>query len=302
MTLYPRVFIAIVTPFDETNNININSMIELIRFHLFNNCGIVLFGTTGECPTLTETEKYTIMNTTWYNFNSEINNFMIGVGGNNTDECIHNIQKASIFGFNKFMLTTPYYNKPTQAGLEAHFKTICNKFKNYDFILYNVPSRTNVNLLPKTLVNICEECKNVVGIKEASGDLSQMIMIRRLCPQLKLYCGDDGLIVPAMSIGSYGLISVVSNYCPKIVNLIVARCSQNDFLGAFELYSEIDDIVKLLFSETSPSPIKYLLQSVGLITTDNVRLPLVKMQSDENKIKLKNAVDKLQTYSLIKML
>jgi 4-hydroxy-tetrahydrodipicolinate synthase len=238
------------------------------------------------------------MNTICYNFSSEINNFIIGVGGNNTDECINNITIGSKFGFNKFMLTTPYYNKPTQAGLEAHFKTICNKFKNYDFILYNVPSRTNVNLLPKTLVNICEECINVTGIKEASGDLNQMILIRRLCPKLKLYCGDDGLTVPAMSIGAYGIISVISNYCPKICNLIIERCNNNNYDGAFELYSQIDDIVRLLFSETNPSPIKFLLFNKGLIGTDNVRLPLVKMQDETNKNKLILLTNKLITYNL----
>ena len=298
MTIYPRVFSAIVTPFDESNNIDINSMIELIRFQLFNYTGIVLFGTTGECPTLTETEKYNIMKFVVTNFTSEINRFMIGVGGNNTDECIHNINVGSSFGFNKFMLTTPYYNKPTQAGLEAHFKTICNKFKNYDFILYNVPARTNVNLLPKTLVNICEECKNVIGIKEASGDLNQMILIRRLCPELKLYCGDDGLIVPAMSIGAYGLISVISNYCPKMCNLIIEHCNNNNYDGAFKLYSQIDDMIRLLFSETNPSPIKFLLFNKGLIGTDNVRLPLVKMQDQSNKDKLILLADKLITYYL----
>jgi len=298
MTLYPRIFTAVVTPFDDTNNIDIDSMIELIRFQLLNDCGIVLYGTTGECPTLTDTDRFEIFNAIIRNFNCEINKFMIGVGGNNTEECINNIIIASNFGFCKFMLTTPYYNKPTQAGLEAHFKTICNKFKNSDFILYNVPSRTNVNLLPKTVKNICDECQNIIGIKEASGDLNQMILIRRLCPELKLYCGDDGLIVPSMSIGAYGLISVISNYCPKICNIIIERCVKNNYTGAFELYSHIDEIIRLLFSETNPSPIKFLLYNKGFISTYNVRLPLVKMQDENNKNKLIMFADKLVSYKL----
>lgn len=298
MTLYPRVFTAIVTPFDESNNIDIDSMIELIRFQLLNNCGVVLFGTTGECPTITDKEKFYIINNVVKNFNSEINRFMIGVGGNNTSECIENINISSRFGFTQFMLTTPYYNKPTQFGLETHFTTICNEFPNYKFILYNVPSRCGVNLLPNTFKNICNISKNVIGIKEASGDLNQMIMIRRLCPQLNLYCGDDGLIIPAMSIGAYGLISVISNYCPKTCDLIIERCIKNNFEGAFDLYSQIDDMVRLLFSETSPSPIKFLLCNKGLIGTDNVRLPLVKMQDENNKNKLIMLSDRLITYNL----
>jgi 4-hydroxy-tetrahydrodipicolinate synthase len=295
-----HVLTAIITPFTQYDKIDMNSLIELIRFQILNDCGVVLFGTTGECPTITHEEIEEILKNVIKYF--DVNNFVIGVGGNNTQHCIDNINIAKSYGFNTFMLTTPYYNKPTQTGLTAHFTHICKYYPQDKFILYNVPGRCGVNMHPNTVSEIYKNNSNIIAIKEASGDLSQMIMIRRLCPQLKLYCGDDGLIVPAMSIGSYGLISVVSNYCPKIVNLIVARCSKNNFLGAFELYSEIDDIVKLLFSETSPSPIKYLLQSVGLITTDNVRLPLVKMQSDENKIKLKNAVDKLQIYSLVKIL
>ena len=298
MTPYPSVFTAIVTPFDESNNVDINSIIELIRFQLLNNCGIVLFGTTGECPTITDKEKFIVMNNIVTYFNSEINKFMIGVGGNNTDECSENIKFAAQFGFCKFMLTTPYYNKPTQLGLESHFTTICSKFKNYDFILYNVPGRTGVNLLPSTLKNICDTCKNVIGIKEASGDLNQMILIRRLCPEIYLYCGDDGLIVPAVSIGAFGLISVISNYCPKICNLIVECCKKNNFAGGFELYTQIDDMIRLLFSETNPSPIKFLLYNKGLIQTDNVRLPLVKMQDENNKNKLISLSEKLITYNL----
>jgi 4-hydroxy-tetrahydrodipicolinate synthase len=280
-----------------------DSLIELTRFQLLNNCGIVLFGTTGECPNISDDERtliYTEITKQFNNFNE--NKFVIGVGGNNTKDCIHQIELATQFGFKNFMLTVPYYNKPTQLGLETHFKYICGYFPEYKFILYNVPSRCGVNMIPNTVLNIYNNVRNVIAIKEASGDLSQMIMIRRLCPKLNLYCGDDGLVVPAMSIGSYGLISVVSNYCPKIVNLIISRCVENNYSGAFEIYSEIDDIVKLLFSETNPSPIKYLLQNSGLINSDEVRLPLVKMQSEDNKQKLNVCIDKLTAFSLTKFI
>lgn len=295
-----RVLTAIVTPFTEDNKIDYDSLIELIRFQLLNNCGIVLFGTTGECPNIEYGERICIYNLIMKHFNNDLDKFVIGVGGNNTEECINNINTASNIGFKTFMLTVPYYNKPTQSGLIAHFTYICNIYSKYNFMLYNVPSRCGVNMLPSTVLNIYKSNLNIIAIKEASGDLSQMIMIRRLCPELKLYCGDDALVVPSMSIGSYGLISVVSNYCPKLINLIISRCTENNYSSAFELYSELDDIIKILFSETNPSPIKYLLKSEGLINCDNVRLPLVKMESVENKQKLCNAIHKLQTYKLTK--
>jgi 4-hydroxy-tetrahydrodipicolinate synthase len=302
MSNYPRVLTAIVTPFTYDDKVDLNSMIELIRYQLINKCGIVLFGTTGECPTITNDERHDIYKQIILHFSNDNDKFVVGVGGNNTSECIQQIKIASDYGFMYFMLTVPYYNKPTQIGLEKHFAHICNTFKDSKFILYNVPSRCGVNMLPNTVLQICNNAPNVIAIKEASGDLSQMIMIRRLCPELKLYCGDDGLIVPAMSIGSYGLISVVSNYCPRITDLIISRCIENNYSSAFELYSEIDDIVKLLFSETSPSPIKYLLQKEGLINTDEVRLPLVKMQSVDNKNKFELILNKFNSYKLSKFI
>ena len=256
-----------------------------------------MFGTTGECPTLDTTERDLILNNVFEKFN-DLHKFVIGVGGNNTKECIELIESALKMGFNTFMLTTPYYNKPTQVGLQEHFKLICNKFPESNFILYNVPGRTVTNLLPTTLLNICDFCPNVLAIKEASGDLGQMITIRRLMPKLLLYCGDDGLIVPAMSIGAYGIISVLSNFTPKTLSLIIHKCLVNNYSGAFNLYSNVDEIIKLLFSESNPSPIKYLLMKSGLIQSDCVRLPLVKMQNADNMSKLESLADKLNAYYL----
>lgn len=293
-----RVLTAIITPFLENGNVDIQSLIEIIRFQIGNNCGIVLFGTTGECPTLTNSERDIIMDEIIKIYHYNINNFVIGVGGNNTKECIDNVNHAKEKGFNHFMITTPYYNKPSQLGMEKHFITICDSFEDSKFIIYNVPGRTNVNLLPNTVFNICNTCPNVFAIKEASGDLSQMTLVKRLCPNLTLYCGDDSLVIPAMSIGAYGVISVLSNYTPKAVNLIINLCSENNFKEAFKIYNEFDDLIRLLFSETNPVPIKYLLYKTKLIDTDNVRLPLVKMQNEENKLKIDNCRIKLCTFFL----
>lgn len=293
-----RILTAIVTPFLENGNLDKYSIIELIRFQLGHNCDIVLFGTTGECPTLTQSERSIIMDEVLKVFNFNINNFVIGVGGNNTLECVENVAIAKEKGFMNFMITTPYYNKPSQLGMQKHFTTICDSAKDVKFIIYNVPGRTNLNLLPNTVFNICNECQNVFAIKEASGDLSQMTLIKRLCPNLTLYCGDDGLVIPAMSIGAYGVISVLSNYTPKTVNLVVNFCVDHKFEEAFKIYNEVDDLIRLLFSETNPVPIKYLLYKTKLIDTDNVRLPLVKIQNDELKAKINVCRDKIAAFYL----
>jgi len=293
-----RVLTAIVTPFNSQKEVDEYSLIELIRFQIGHNCGVVLFGTTGECPTLSNEEREMIMNKVVKVFSSNINDFVIGVGGNNTSECINNVNCAKKKGFSRFMVTTPYYNKPTQYGMQKHFEAICNTSLESKFILYNVPGRTNVNLLPNTVYNICNECPNVFAIKEASGDLSQMIMIRRLCPSLTLYCGDDALVIPAMSIGAYGVISVLSNYTPKTLNIITKYCALQKYEEAFILYNEVDDMIRLLFVETNPVPIKYLLYKTKLIDSDEVRLPLVKFQNEENKTKLEKCIEKLSKFYL----
>jgi 4-hydroxy-tetrahydrodipicolinate synthase len=295
----PRVLTEIVTPFLENKNIDFDSLIDLINYQFSHiGVGVVLFGTTGECSTLTDNERDIILEYVSKKYNV-FSKFVIGVGGNNTYDCIQKIECALKFGFNNFMLTTPYYNKPTQLGLEKHFQTICESFPDCKFILYNVPSRCGVNLLPNTVLNICNFCKNVVAIKEASGDLSQMIVHRRFLPDLILYCGDDGLIIPTMSIGAYGVISVLSNYNPRVVSDIVDLCLKHNYSEAFKLYSYIDEIIKLLFSETNPAPIKYMLKFKNLISFESVRLPLMEMQNSENKEKLIVLNNKLQAHYYI---
>lgn len=292
----PRVLTEIVTPFLENKNVDIESLMELINYQFSHiGVGVVLFGTTGECPTLTDNERDIILDYVSKQYNA-FTKFVIGVGGNNTYDCIQKIERALKFGFNNFMLTTPYYNKSTQLGLEIHFKTICSSFPDCKFILYNAPSQSDVNLLPNTVLNIRNICKNVVAIKEGSGDLTQMIVLRRLLPDLILYCGDDGLIIPSMSIGAYGVISVLSNYNPLVVSDIIDLCLKHNYPEAFKLYSYVDEIIKLLFSETNPAPIKYILKLKNLISFDNVRLPLLEMQNFENKEKLIVLNNKLQAH------
>ncbi len=284
-----RVLTALVTPFTELGDVDLDNMAKMVVEQLDRNCGVVLFGTTGECPTLKQEERDIIMKEI-SDLRRNANDIVIGVGGNNTSECIHNVENAIKYGYSTFMITTPYYNKPTPLGLQKHFEAICRSSPDSKFILYNVPTRTNVNLLPSTLLNITESCNNVIGIKEASGDLGQMMLIRKLCPHLIMYCGDDGLIIPAMSIGAYGVISVLSNYAPEFVSRIVKYCTDGNYTEALRIHNRVDDLIRLLFTETNPAPIKYMLKKSGRIESDFVRLPLVPMQNGENKRKIDDYV------------
>lgn len=287
------VLTALITPFDSNGKVDYPILVNLIKSQLVGNCGIVLFGTTGECPTLTQKERLQILELVKDNFESDLSNFVIGVGGNNTSECENNVEEAMKFGFKNYMITCPYYNKPTQSGLEAHFSSICSKFHEFGFIIYNIPGRTCVNLLPQTLKKICSSNSNVIGIKEASGDLNQMIMVKKLCPNLLLYSGDDSLLIPTLSINGHGVISVISNLIPdKIAELAELYKSGNHSM-AFETYLSYDELIRLMFVETNPVPIKFIMEYTKQIGTDYVRLPLVKMSSDENKKKIIQAFDSL---------
>ena len=280
------VLTALITPFNSSGFVDYISLNNIIKLQLDGGCGIVLFGTTGEYPTLTNKERIRIMRFIKENFLNNLSDFVIGVGGYNTQECVENVLVSKSFGFETFMITCPYYNKPNQEGMKAHFNHICQRFGETNFIIYNIPGRTGVNLLPQTFYEICISNLNVVGIKEASGDLNQMIMIKRLCPNVLLYSGDDSLIIPTLSIGAYGVISVISNLYPQQINYIIELYNTSKQSEAFEEYLKYDELVRLMFVETNPVPIKFILKNKGLIETDKVRLPLVPMVLQSNKDKI----------------
>ena len=305
--LWPSLMSAIPTPFkkismysidsidnmdnmDNIDNIDYDSLDNLIISQLKNDLGIVVFGTTGECVTLTSREKHKIMEYITVIYSHNLQNFVIGIGGNNTAECIQNMLDAYNYGFCKFMATTPYYNKPTQNGLCAHFLEI-EKYlpESCEMILYNVPGRTGVNLLPSTVLKIKNESLGkIIGIKEASGNLSQMIQIRELIPEFKLFCGDDGLVIPAMSIGATGLISVAANVFPIEFSEIIKFCEEKEYDKAFHFYLRFNKFIELLFQETSPSPVKSALMIKNVFKNDLVRLPLVQTSYE--------LYDKIQIY------
>ncbi len=292
------LYTAVTTPFVD-NKVDIDSLYNHILFLLQNNSGIVLFGTTGECPTLSDIEKYQIMDFLAEHLMSEDKrHFVIGVGGNNTQDCIDFANETVKRGFTNIMITAPYYNKPTQEGLFLHFTTIASKHLEVcptsQVILYNVPGRSVVNINPTTVQRIYNTCQNVVAIKEASGNLSQVIAIRKLVPNIQVYSGDDGLTIPIMSVGGVGLISVVSNLFPAEMNNIIQLCTQSNYSEAFNEYSKFHSFIELMFCETNPVPIKYALFLKDMYYSEECRLPLAPL-SFENKDKITKCLNELNS-------
>jgi 4-hydroxy-tetrahydrodipicolinate synthase len=293
-----QLYSAIPTPFTVDGVINKHEMHSLIKHLLEKKCGIVLFGTTGEVSTISHEEIHEVLEFLEpYSFDKE--SFVLGVGGNNTAECKKMCEMSHKFGYKTIMITTPYYNKPSQDGLIAHFCEIASYhkslFSDSKVVLYNVPGRTGINVLPETVLRIHDKCPNVVAIKEASGDLNQMMSIRKLVPEINLYSGDDGLVIPVMSIGGTGLISVVASLIPGQMNNIIDHCKHGDYSKAQYEYFKIHDLVKYMFCETNPVPVKYALHKMGIFSANTMRLPLLPMTNPLNQEK----IDKLLLENLL---
>ena len=282
-----------MVPFCNNYVIDYESLDKLINKTLNSSVtGVVILGTTSEAPTLNYDEKVYL---TKYIRNkiSGIKKVMVGIGGNNTQDTLSFAQEIRYY-CDYMLVTVPNYNKPTQSGIKAHFEYICNNndLINKPFMLYNVPSRCGVNMTPETVSDVFNSCNNACAIKEASGSISQSISIRSLC-DIQIFSGDDGLVVPIMSIGGSGLISVVSNILPNEINRVYELCKSNDYKNATSEYLKLNEICKNLFIETNPVPGKELLKHIGVFKTSTPRLPLVKM-SPENKEKLIISYDKFR--------
>jgi len=281
------LYTAITTPFTEDYQVDYNTLVIHMKILLNNNSGIVLFGTTGECPTLNISEKVAIIKyLDGFLTADDKAKFIIGVGGNNTKECMEMAELATHYNYTNIMVTTPYYNKPSQHGLYSHFKTIADYHLNIcadsNVVLYNVPGRCVINLAPDTVKLLCKDCPNITAIKEASGNISQAITLKTLIPKLKVYSGDDALLVPMMSIGASGLISVISNIFPKQIHEILTHCKNSQFELAFCKYQKYHNFTELMFCESNPVPIKFALYYTKLYKTPFVRLPLEQL-AETNK-------------------
>ncbi|MBP8717664.1 MAG: 4-hydroxy-tetrahydrodipicolinate synthase [Candidatus Atribacteria bacterium] len=288
--MFSGSIVALITPFDEHNQIDEEGIKKLVGFHIKNGTdGIVPCGTTGESPTLTHEEHKKVIELTIKAVAGRVP-VIAGTGSNSTAEALDLTASAKEMGADGVLLVMPYYNKPTQKGLYMHFKTIVETV-DIPAVIYNIPSRAGVNLLPSTLAELAE-LKNIVAVKEASGNLEQMAEIRYLCgDRITLLSGDDKIILPVMSIGGKGVISVVANIIPDKVSSMVKEYLEGNYPAALEMFMKIVyPLSRAMFYETNPIPVKTAARLMGL-PAGSLRLPLVDME-DHNFRKLKEDLKK----------
>jgi len=263
-SLFTGSGVAIVTPFNVDGSVDYKAYEKLVGFHLDNETdALVVCGTTGESATLTDEENASLVKFTVEMVNGKIP-VIAGAGSNNTAHAVHLTKEAEKCGADGILQVTPYYNKATQKGLIAHFTQIAES-TSLPIILYTVPSRTNTNILPKTVYEL-SKVKNIVAVKEASGDVSQVAEIAKLCgPDFDIYSGNDDQIVPIMSLGGKGVISVVANIMPKEVHDLCMEYLAGNVKKSLEIQLDLLDACKACFIELSPGPVKAALEMMGYI-------------------------------------
>ena len=286
--------VAIVTPF-KNGKVDETKLKELVEFQIKNGTnGIAPCGTTGESPTLSHDEHEHVIEVCIQAANKRVP-IIAGTGSNSTQEAVQLTQHAAKAGADAVLSVTPYYNKPTQRGVFQHFKAIAESV-NIPVILYNIAGRTALNIEPDTIAKLATSCKNIVGVKEASGSLDQMQTIKRLCPRdFILLSGDDALTLPLLSIGGVGVISVLANIVPKDVLAVIDAFNSEDLKKAQLAHYKLLPLIKAMFIETNPIPIKIAMGLLGLCSPE-LRLPLCDM-AEGNLEKLKSA---MQDYGLLK--
>ena len=279
---------ALVTPFTEDGNINFEELRKLIEFQIFEDVdALIICGTTGESATLSLEEKKSIIEFAVQIARKRVP-IIAGTGSNNTKSCIELSKYAEKVSADGLLLVTPYYNKTTQEGFIAHYKVIAESI-NIPIILYNVPSRTGVNILPQTCLEL-SKIENIIGIKEASGNLSQVVEIAHLCgDNLHIYSGNDDQILPVLSLGGIGVISVLSNIKPKLTCDIVNKFFDKNISSAIDAQLKAFPLIKCLFSEVNPIPVKAALNMIGF-DFGVPRLPLVEMSNANAEILKKELV------------
>ena len=276
--------VALVTPFKKEGEVDYSALEKLVEFQIQNGVNyLVVQGTTGESVTLTDQEKISVLE-----FVIEINKerlpIVLGIGGNNTNSVIEQINQFSNYKIDGILSVSPYYNKPSQEGIYAHYKAL-SKASSLPIILYNVPGRTSSNISPDTTLKLANECENIVAIKEASGNLEQIMQIILNKPDgFLVISGDDALTLPHLAIGGDGVISVVANAFPKRFSTMVSSILKGDLDLAKQKHYELFEIIKYLFADGNPGGIKYVLKLIN-ICEDNMRLPLVNInEKTANKL------------------
>lgn len=285
--------VAIVTPMNSDGSVNYDAFGKLLEFHVENGTdAIIACGTTGESATLSEKEHCEVLSFVAEKINGRIP-VVAGTGSNDTSTAIMLSKSAEKTGADALLCVTPYYNKTSQAGLIKHYNMIADSV-DLPIILYNVPSRTGCNIQPKTYMELCKH-PNIVAAKEASGNISQVALIRSLCgDSLDIYSGNDDQTVPFMSLGALGVISVFANICPAQMHQICQYCLDNDFAKAQELNFRYLELMNILFSDVNPIPIKTAMNLYGF-DAGECRMPLVPMEASAYH----NLKDCLAKYDLL---
>lgn len=287
MSIFKGSGVAIVTPFDEQLKPDLNQLRKLIDFQIDNGSDcIVICGTTGEASTLTDEEQLEVIRVAVEHTNKRIP-VIAGTGSNDTQHGIELSKKAADLGVDGLLQVTPYYNKTTQKGLVEHFTAIANAV-DVPIILYNVPSRTGMNITPETAAKL-SEVDNIVGIKLASSNIVQMVRTAHLCRgRLDFYSGNDDQVTPIMSLGGVGVISAAANIIPQEMHDIAAKYLAGDTQGSLDVQLKIIDIVDAVFSEVNPIPVKAALRMLGM-DTGLCRPPLTTMEP-ENEAHLRQVM------------
>lgn len=268
------VGVALITPFNDDESVDYNALIRLVDYQIQNNTDyLVVLGTTAETTTLTESEKAKVLETVINRVNGRIP-IVLGAGGNNTRAVVEYLENGSFEGVDAILSVVPYYNKPSQEGIYQHYKAI-SKASKLPIILYNVPGRTGVNMSAETTLRIANDFSNVVAVKEASGDMTQMDdIIKRKPDNFDVISGDDGVTFPLITLGAIGVISVIANAFPKEFSRMTRLALDGDYQSALTIHHSFSELFSLLFVDGNPAGVKSMLHMMGYIE-NKLRLPLV---------------------------
>jgi 4-hydroxy-tetrahydrodipicolinate synthase len=290
--MFRGTFTALVTPFRD-GSVDISAFEGLIEAQINAGItGIVAIGTTGESPTLSSDERAQVIRLAVARANKRCL-VLAGTGSNSTHHAVAETRTAEKLGVDAALVVAPYYNKPSQEGLFRHFKAIADG-TSLPIMLYNIPGRCGVDILPETIVRLAKECRNIVCIKEASGSVERVGELRRRLPEaFTVLSGDDSLTLPFMAVGAAGVVSVASNVLPAEVCALVCACEAGDFKSAEELHRKFLPLFKDLFIEPNPVPVKTVLGWRGTMSPE-VRLPLCEM-SEANRTRLRKTLDDFES-------
>lgn len=271
MSIFKGSAVAIVTPF-LNGSVDYTALTRLIELQIASGTdAIVVCGTTGEGSTLTQDERLSVIQHAVERVNGRVP-VIAATGSNCTENAIENSKAAEAIGVDGLLIVTPYYNKTTQKGLIAHYTAIADSVET-PILVYNIPSRTGVNVLPQTMAELMQH-DNIVGTKEASGDISQIVNLAAICPECDIYSGSDDQVLPILSVGGKGVISTIANVMPDVMHALCEAFFSGDITLAKELQIQLFPLFKAAFCEVNPIPVKTMMSMMKLCSPD-LRLPLV---------------------------